>query len=96
MNHKELIAALSASTDQSRTQTEQLLEAAVSVMTEELIRGNTIGLQGFGNLEIRRKEERVSVHPATQMRTLIPPKLVVNFKQSNVLKDKLNERANDE
>ena len=26
---------------------------------------------------------------ATQVRTLVPPKLVVNFKQSNVLKDKL-------
>jgi DNA-binding protein HU-beta len=93
MNYKELIAALSAQTGQSRAQTEELLEATVSVMTEELAQGKTIGFQSFGNFEVRKREERLSVHPATQIRTLIPPKLVLNFRQSNVLKEKINEKT---
>ena len=92
MNYKELITALSVKTGQSREQTQDLLEATVSVMAEELSQGKTIGVQNFGNFEIRKREERLSVHPATQVRTLIPPKLVVNFKQSNVLKEKVNEK----
>lgn len=93
MNYKELIAALSAQTGQSRTQTEELLEATVGVMTKELAQGKTIGFQSFGNFEVRKREERLSVHPATQIRTLIPPKLVLNFRQSNVLKEKINEKT---
>jgi DNA-binding protein HU-beta len=47
-------------------------------------------------LEVKKREERISVHPATQVRTLIPPKLVVNFKQSNALKDKINALTDHE
>ena len=47
-------------------------------------------------LEVKKREERISVHPATQVRTLIPPKLVVNFKQSNTLKDKINALTDHE
>ena len=68
-----------------------LLEATVNVFSEQLVDEKSFGFQSFGNFEIRKKEERLSVHPSTQIRTLIPPKLVVNFKQSNILKDKLKE-----
>ena len=91
MNHKELIAKMAAKTKLSRQEVEGLLDATVSAFTQELGEGNTIGIQSFGNFEVRKKEERLSVHPATQIRTLIPPKLVVNFKQSNILKDKLKD-----
>lgn len=91
MNHKELIAKMAAKTKLSRQEVEGLLDATVSAFTQELGEGKTIGIQSFGNFEVRKKEERLSVHPATQIRTLIPPKLVVNFKQSNILKDKLKD-----
>ena len=75
---------------------EDLLEKTVSTCNELLVDGKTIGFQSFGNFEVRKKEERLSVHPATQIRTLIPPKLVVNFKQSNILKDKLKDLPHNE
>ena len=75
---------------------EALIETTVSTCTELLKEEKTIGFQSFGNFEVRKKEERLSVHPATQVRTLIPPKLVVNFKQSNILKDKLKDLPNHE
>lgn len=91
MNHKELIAKISTKMKLSKLEVESLLDATVSACTGELGEGKTIGVQSFGNFEVRKKEERLSVHPATQVRTLIPPKLVVNFKQSNILKDKLKD-----
>jgi len=96
MNHKELVAAIAAKMNLSRQETESMLDATVTVLTGELADGKTIGFQSFGNFEVRKKEERLSVHPATQVRTLIPPKLVVNFKQSSVLKDKLKENGKHE
>ncbi|MBP6609512.1 MAG: HU family DNA-binding protein [Paludibacter sp.] len=92
MNHKELIAKLTLRCNLPKLEIEALLEATTQAMKEQLINGKSIGIQSFGSFEVRKKEERLSVHPATQKRTLIPPKLVVNFKQSNILKEKLNNK----
>ncbi|OIP84254.1 MAG: hypothetical protein AUK44_03145 [Porphyromonadaceae bacterium CG2_30_38_12] len=89
MNTKELISNLSVRCGLSKTDAEQLLETTILTLSELLKAGKSVSILGFGNLEVRKKEERLSVHPATQVRTLIPPKLVVNFKQSTKLKDKL-------
>lgn len=91
MNHKELINSISNEMDLPKAETERLLDETVSFFVKQLSESNTIGIQGFGTFEVRKKEERISVHPSTQVRTIIPPKLVVNFKQSNVLKEKLKD-----
>ena len=96
MNHKELIAAMAAKMNAPKSVIEDLLEKTVSTCNELLVEGKSIGFQSFGNFEVRKKEELLSVHPATQIRTLVPPKLVVNFKQSNILKDKLKELPHNE
>lgn len=96
MNHKELIASLAAKMNAPKSVVADLLDITVSTCTELLVEEKTIGFQSFGNFEVRKKEERLSVHPSTQARTLIPPKLVVNFKQSNILKDKLKDLPHHE
>lgn len=90
MNHKELIAKLASDLNLPKNEVELLLETFVSTSTDLLCELKTIGIQGFGSFEIRKKDERLSVHPSTQIRTLIPPKLVVNFRQSSVFKEKIN------
>jgi len=96
MNNKELISAISSKMNAPKSVVADLLEKTVATCTELLVEEKIIGFQSFGNFEVRKKEERLSVHPATQIRTLIPPKLVVNFKQSNILKDKLKDLPNNE
>lgn len=91
MNNKELIASMALKMNAPKSVVAFLLETTVATCTELLVEDKTIGFQSFGNFEVRKKEERLSVHPSTQIRTLIPPKLVVNFKQSNILKDKLKD-----
>ena len=91
MNHKELVASMAAKMNAPKSMVEVLLETTIATCTELLVDEKTIGFQSFGNFEVRKKEERLSVHPSTQIRTLIPPKLVVNFKQSNILKEKLKD-----
>lgn len=91
MKHKELIDAIADKINRSQEDTENLLQAAVDVLTSQLLEDKVINLQGFGSFELKRREERLSVHPATQVRTVIPPKQTVNFRQSGVLKVKLKE-----
>lgn len=96
MNHKELIASMASKMNAPKSLVADLLEKTVVTCTELLVDEKIIGFQSFGNFEVRKKEERLSVHPSTRVRTLIPPKLVVNFKQSNILKDKLKNLPHHE
>ncbi|MDR2840699.1 MAG: HU family DNA-binding protein [Paludibacter sp.] len=89
MNHSDLISKISEKAGLTAAEIENLLVATSQVFTEQLLDDKIIGIQNFGNFELRLKEERLSVHPTTKVRTLVPPKRVVNFKQSNNLKDKL-------
>ena len=57
-------------------------------MTQELEEGNVIAIQGFGSFEVKKKEERISINPASKQRMLVPPKLVLSYRPSNTLKDK--------
>lgn len=93
MNHKDLVNTLSTKLNISKEEVTVLLESFIGNCKGQLIEGNTIGFHSFGTLEVRKKDERISVHPVTQIRTLIPPKLVISFKQSNILKEKLNTES---
>ncbi|RGN45017.1 MULTISPECIES: HU family DNA-binding protein [unclassified Bacteroides] len=88
MNNKEFISELSKRLGYTLKDTTQLLNSTVSVMTKQLQDGDTIAIQGFGTFEVKKKMERISVNPVTQQRMLVPPKLVLTYKPSNVLKDK--------
>jgi DNA-binding protein HU-beta len=96
MNNKELIASMATKMNAPKVVVAALLETTIATCSELLVEEKIIGFQSFGNFEVRKKEERLSVHPSTQIRTLIPPKLVVNFKQSNILKDKLKDLPHHE
>lgn len=96
MNNHELIAALAASTNRTPDEVQFLLNKTVELMCFEWQQGNSIHFQGFGSLEVKKKEERLTVHPSTRARTLIPPKLVLQFKQSSAFKTKLNDSVGHE
>lgn len=89
MTHKELITDIATATHLDKSQVAQLLDAAVQTIIEGLEDGQSVRLQNFGDLEVKKRNERLSVHPKTGVRTLVPPKLQLNFKQHNNLKDEI-------
>lgn len=88
MNNKEFISELSRRFVYANKDTTQLVSSVISIMTQQLQDGNTVAIQGFGTFEVRKKLERISINPATQQRMLIPPKLVLTYKPSAILKEK--------
>mgnify|MGYP003467408309 FL=1 len=89
MNNKEFIEAYSRELGYSTTEASALAERIVSVLTRELQEGNSVCIQDFGTFEVKKKMERISVIPSTQQRILVPPKLVLGFKASVGLKEKM-------
>lgn len=88
MNNKEFISELSRRFVYTNKDTTQLVSSVISITTQQLQDGNTVAIQGFGTFEVRKKLERISINPATQQRMLIPPKLVLTYKPSAILKEK--------
>lgn len=95
MKTKELIQHIATSTGQSKTRTEELLNVTISVLQKELLAGNSVQLQNFGTLEMKRRNSRVIVHPQTQERTVVPEKMQLNFKPHQTIKDQLYRTNND-
>lgn len=91
MTNKEFLKALSIRVDITPKEAQRLVELLAEVMADCLDEGDSIAIQGYGNYEVKKKMERVIVNPATKQRQLIPPKLAVAFKPSNVLKDKIKD-----
>ena len=91
MTHKEFITELAERNNITAKETQQLVDCLTETMADTLDEGDTITIQGFGNYEVKKKMERIIVNPTTKQRQLIPPKLAVAFKPSNVLKDKIKK-----
>ena len=91
MNTSEFINELRKKVDLSKAETSRLLDETVAVITEQLQQSNTITIQNLGSLEVKKRAERISVNPVSGKRLLIPPKLVIGYKVSPTLKEKLKE-----
>lgn len=89
MNNKEFIAELSRRTGFSTKDTAAILKSFTDEVGHQLEDENVITIQGFGTFDVKKRLERVVMNPASKQRMLIPPKMVINFKASNTLKDKV-------
>lgn len=88
MNNKEFTSELSRRLGYTIKDTSELVASVLSDMTQQLQEGNIVTIQGFGSFEVKKKAERISIHPTTKQRMLIPPKLVLTYRPSTTLKDK--------
>ncbi len=89
MNNNEFIAEIARRTDLSAREVTNLMDAFVAEFTSHLFEEDVVSIQGFGSFSVRKKMERVVINPVSKQRMLVPPKRVVNFKVSPVLKEKL-------
>jgi len=89
MNNKQFLTELSGRCQMSADAAEQQVQTLIGVMENLWQNGDSVSLSGFGVLEVKKKNERVSVNPVTGIRMLVPPKLALTYKPSSILKEKL-------
>lgn len=89
MNNKEFISELSKRMGYTSKDANLYVSTIFNSMTQELQNGKSIVIQGFGSFEVKKKMERISVNPTTKQRMLIPPKLVISYKPSVSLKERI-------
>ena len=89
MNNKNFISELSKRIGKSIDETQMLTYALVDSMNEAFQEGNVVVINNFGTFEVKKRMERVMVSPTTKKKMLVPPKLVLGFKPSAAVKEKI-------
>ncbi len=89
MNNKEFISNIASRMGVNAKEAQHLTNVFISELAEKLDDGNVLAVQGFGSFEVKKKLERIVVNPTTKQRMLVPPKLVLAYKPSPTLRDKL-------
>ena len=89
MNNKDFIQTLASDLAITPKAAQKMTSALIATLAENLDSDTSLSIQGFGSFEVKKKMESIVVNPATRQRKLIPPKLVLAFKPSAVLKEKM-------
>lgn len=66
-----------------------LVASLGEAMADIVIDGNSVAIPGFGQFEPKMRGERITTHPSTGKKILVPPKLSMVFKPSALLKQKV-------
>lgn len=90
MDNKTFTEELSSRLDISLATVSNLIEGLCGEMAKTASNLDGIVVAGFGVFEPKLREERISLHPASGKRLLVPPRIYLTFKQSPVLKQKIN------
>ena len=77
----------------SRAESAALVELVLKEITDCLERGEAVKLSSFGSFVVRQKRQRMGRNPKTGKEVSIPARLVMVFKPSAVLIERINSRS---
>ncbi|MCH5229555.1 MAG: HU family DNA-binding protein [Muribaculaceae bacterium] len=90
MDSKKFIEELSSRLDISQASVTSMIDLMVNEIGSVAANMDSVVIPGFGTFEPRLRQERLAVHPASGKKLLVPPRINLYFKQSPVLKQKIN------
>jgi nucleoid DNA-binding protein len=95
MTKAEFVEALANTLNQTKSESERVLEAVVDVLKQALQRGEKIDLRGLGVFKVRETKPRQARNPRTGEALSIPAKKAAVFKPGKELSALLNTSAEE-
>ncbi len=75
----------------SRNESADLVESVLEKISSSLVAGEQVKISSFGTFSIRQKNARVGRNPKTGVEAPIPPRRVLTFRPSHLMKDRVSE-----
>lgn len=85
MNRKDLIQAVVAESDMPSKDVEKVLNSIIGCIGENLKKGESVVLIGFGTFAVKERAARTGINPTTKQQIAIPAKKVIKFKPGKAL-----------
>lgn len=73
----------------SRNESAELVESVLGMMSDALVSGESVKISSFGTFGLREKSARVGRNPKTGEEAPIPPRKVLTFRPSHIMKDRV-------
>ena len=73
----------------SRNESAQLVEQVLLHMSDALVQGEQVKISSFGTFSVREKSARVGRNPKRGEEAPIPPRRVLTFRPSHLMKDRV-------
>jgi len=87
MKRADFIAKVAQKSGLSKKDTEAVVDAALTTITEALKARESVSFLGFGSFQAVRKNEREITIPGTTRKVKVPAKYSVRFKPGKLLKE---------
>jgi len=95
MNKMELISALKAETDISKSEAARVVQIFFDNMAEAMTMGERVEIRGLCSFFIKEYKSYTGRNPKTGDRVLIKPKKLPFFKSGKELRERVDLPAND-
>lgn len=90
MDNKTLVERLAGRLDITAEEVGALVDALSVAVGRSAVELDSVQVPSFGTFEPKRRMERLAVHPSSGRRLLVPPKIVLGFRPSAILKQKVD------
>jgi len=88
----ELISAIAADADLTKTDADKALKCLIEAITDCLQKGDKLSLVGFGTFSTVQRAARKGLNPQTGKKIDIPASISPKFKPGKGLKDSVNSK----
>ena len=93
MTKTEFVESLASTLNQTKSESERILEAVTDVIKQALQRGEKLDLRGLGVFKVRESKPRPARNPRTGEALSIPARKAAVFKPGKELSALLNKTA---
>jgi DNA-binding protein HU-beta len=90
MNKTELVDAVAADADLTKSEASRAVDAVIDAVTNALKQDDKVSLVGFGVFSVRERAARQGRNPKTGQSIRIPAGKTPGFKAGKALKDAVN------
>jgi len=90
LTRADLSEAVQRSVGLSRTESAELVETTLDLISDALVDGKNVKLSSFGTFMVRQKNGRMGRNPKTGEEVPIEPRRVLVFRPSQSMKAKVN------
>ena len=91
MTKADIVEKIQTATGLTKKDSAEIMEAVFSIMKSTLESGEKLKIQGFGNFEVKQKNDRLGRNPQTGEAMTIAARQVLTFKPSTLLKQAINK-----
>ena len=89
---KDMARAIAETTGLTLLETQAVIQKTLDAVVATLLFERRVELRGFGVFEVRQRAARNGRNPRTGEKVFVPAKLVVAFKPSNEVNDRLDSK----